>query len=83
MCCGCGAETKRFKAESVWAWDDFEAGEGHWLHTCAQCIMTRESLPTIRAAKAWIFDNSGAVASVPHACMPFFTLVIGEHPHTS
>ena len=61
-CSKCGSEGKRFKTESVWEWDDQEAEQGHWLHTCAQCIMTREGLPTLQAAKAWIFDNSRAVA---------------------
>ena len=62
LCSKCGSEGKRFKMESVWEWDDREAETGHWLHTCAQCIMTREGLPTFNAAKAWIMDNSRAVA---------------------
>ena len=82
LCSRCGAEAKRFKTESIWVWDDFEAGVGHWLHTCAQCIMTRENLSAIQAAKAWIIDNSRAVASVLHACTPFFALGLGAHPHS-
>ena len=61
-CSKCGSEGKHFKMESVWAWDDQEAEEGHWLHTCVECIMTREDLPTLQAAQAWIMDNSKAVA---------------------
>ena len=83
LCSNCGAEAKRFKTESVWEWDDQEAEEGHWLHTCAQCIMTREGLPTIQAAKAWIMDNSQAAASVLLALTPCFTRVLSAHPHAS
>ena len=42
VCGTWGSEGKRFKMESIREWDDQEAEEGHWLHTCAQCIMTRE-----------------------------------------
>ena len=61
-CSNCGSEGKRFKMESVWEWDDQEAGVGHWLHTCVECIMDREDLPNAKAALAWILANSKGVA---------------------
>ena len=79
LCSKCGSEGKRFKMESIWEWDDQEAEEGHWLHTCAQCIMTREDLPTLQAAKAWITETSRAVTSVLPECLSNFTQLFSKH----
>ena len=64
VCRTCGSEGKRFKMESVWEWDDQEAEEGHWLHTCVLCLVDREGLPSLQAALAWISESSRAVSFV-------------------
>ena len=61
-CGGCGNTGKRFKMESIWDCDERDREVGEWLHTCAECIMTREGLPTLQAAKAWIVESAPAVA---------------------
>ena len=79
VCGTWGSEGKRFKMESIREWDDQEAEEGHWLYTCAQCIMTREDLPTLQAAKAWITETSRAVTSVLPECLSNFTQLFSKH----
>ena len=80
-CSKCSSEGKRFKLECAWEWDDQEAGEGHWLRTCAACIMNREGLETLEAAKHWISENARAVASVLPEYQSGFTSVFSAHPH--
>ena len=70
VCFKCGEEGKRFKMESVWELDDQKEAGGHWLHTCAVCIMTREGFSSVEAAQAWIIDTARAVTSVLLQCIP-------------
>ena len=70
VCFKCSKEGKRFKMESVWEWDDQKEAGGHWLHTCAVCIMTREGFSSVEAAQAWIIDTARAVTSVLLQCIP-------------
>ena len=70
VACGtCGESGKRFKFESIWVCDKEDRRVGKWLHTCPGCIMTREDLPSIAAARVWIWQNASDVASVPPECM--------------
>ena len=63
--CGiCGLEGKRSDMDNIWEWDDQEAEQGHWLHTCVLCLVDREGLPSLQAALAWISESSRAVSFV-------------------